>query len=94
MTESELRARVVHLAHVAGWRVFSLPIARTRRPVKDAVGYPDLTLARRKSVLFIEIRGDGGVLSEAQRGWAEDLPDCHVITPANLRDFVLERLLV
>lgn len=93
MTEAELRSKVVTWAHGAGWKVFSLPIAKTRRPVKDAVGYPDLTLARRKSVIWIELKGDGGTMSDAQRAWQGELPECFLITPEDLRNGVLVRLL-
>lgn len=84
MTESELRARVVHLAKAMGWRVFSLPIAKTRRPVKDAVGYPDLTLARAGVVKWIELKQEHGVLSDVQEAWGMVLPDWQVIRPSDL----------
>lgn len=93
MTESELRARVVDLAHRAGWLVFSLPIAKTRRPVKDAVGYPDLTLARNLRVMFVELKQDRGVLSPAQLVWLRHLPDCHVIRPVDLLTGQVDELL-
>lgn len=93
MTEAELRAKVVAKAHAMGWRVFSLPAAKTRRPVKDAVGYPDLTLARRQRVLWIELKQDDGVLRPDQLLWLRDLgPQCHVIRPRDWAD--LERLLL
>lgn len=84
VSEAQLRARVVQLAHAAGWRVFSLPIAKTRRPVKDAVGYPDLTLARHGDVLWLELKVDGGRLSEDQEHWLSALPNAYVIRPADL----------
>lgn len=85
VTEAELRAVVVAKAHALGWRVFSLPIARTRRPVKDAVGYPDLTLARYGRVLWLELKQDDGVLSKAQLAWLRELaPLCVVLRPCNL----------
>jgi hypothetical protein len=74
MTEAELRSRVVALAHAQGWRVFSLPIAKTRRPVKDATGYPDLTLARNGYVLWIELKAEGRTLTDQQKAWAMMLP--------------------
>lgn len=89
MTEAELRASVVHLAHALGWRVFSLPIARTVRPVKDAVGYPDLTLARNGDVLWIELKTDRGQLSPQQEAWRRDLPAVLVIRPGDLAGLAL-----
>ena len=84
MTEAELRARVVALAHARGWRVFSLPAAKTRRPVKDASGYPDLTLARDGRALWIELKQEQGVMSPQQMDWLRALPACHVIRPSDL----------
>lgn len=85
VTEAELRAEVVRLAHVNGWKVFSLPIAKTRRPVKDAVGYPDLTLARAGRVLWIELKTDDGNLSRDQMLWLRELsPYMVVIRPCNM----------
>jgi len=93
VSEAQLRARVVELAHAAGWRVFSLPIAKTRRPVKDAVGYPDLTLARHREVRWLELKTDDGDLSEKQHAWKDALPFYYVIRPEDLRNGVLVRLI-
>ena len=94
MTESQLRAYVVAMAHQAGWRVFSLPIAKTRRPVKDASGYPDLTLARQQRVQWIELKQDDGTLSPQQMAWLRELgPQCAVIRPADLDNGTVARLL-
>lgn len=84
MTESELREQVVSLAHALGWKVFSLPINRTVRPVKDAVGYPDLTLARHGRVLFMELKTETGVLTDVQFAWMRELPYFHVIRPSDI----------
>ena len=85
MTEAELRAKVVDLAHDLGWRVFSLPIAKTRRPVKDASGYPDLTMARLGRKVFIELKAEDGVLSQAQMQWKLALGnDHHVVRPSDV----------
>jgi hypothetical protein len=90
MSESELRARVVKLAHFHGWRVFSLPIARTRRPVKDAVGYPDLTLAKQGRVLWIELKTEAGVLSVEQMSWFKELAGrMIVVRPSDLDNMEL-----
>lgn len=93
VSEAQLRARVVELAHAAGWRVFSLPIAKTRRPVKDAVGYPDLTLVRHKQVMWFELKADGGKLSDAQWAWLEVLDNAYVIIPEFLTNGALAKLL-
>jgi hypothetical protein len=93
VTEAELRAVVVPLAHQHGWLVFSMPAARLRRPVKDATGYPDLTLARDGRVMWMELKQDDGVLSPAQMRWLRVLPAMHVIRPADLAAGVVDTLL-
>jgi hypothetical protein len=92
LSEAALRAEVVKRAHAAGWKVFSLPIARTRRPVKDAVGYPDLTLARHGEVRFLELKVDRGDVSPEQQAWLNALPDSWVIRPSYL-ERVLDEVL-
>jgi hypothetical protein len=94
MTEAELRAIVVGMAHRRGWRVFSLPAAKTRRPVKDASGYPDLTLARDRRVVWIELKQDDGVLSPVQMEWLRALPDAWVLRPQDLDNGRVEGLLL
>jgi hypothetical protein len=86
MTEAELAQNVKDLAHRLGWEVFALPIAKTRRPVKDAVGYPDLTLARRNTVIFMELKTEKGFVTDDQWRWGIALPEWHVIRPADWDD--------
>lgn len=93
MTESELKAKVVELAHLRGWKVFSLPMVKNIRPVKSAVGYPDLTLARNQQVLWLELKQSDGVLSLEQLDWLRNLPWCHVIRPLDWEDGTVQRLL-
>jgi len=94
VTESELRSEVVDLAHELGWRVFSLPIAKTRRPVKDAIGYPDLTLARDERVVWIELKTQDGDLTHEQIQWLLCLgPRMEVIRPSDLESGKVYRLL-
>lgn len=94
MTEAQLRAEVVKLAHEHRWLVFSLPISKQSRPVKDASGYPDLTLAREGRVLWIENKAEKGVLSHEQMQWLIALsPLCEVIRPSDLGTDRLRMLL-
>jgi hypothetical protein len=93
LSEAALRAEVVRRAHAAGWKVFSLAIARHSRPVKDAVGYPDLTLARHGEVRFIELKTDSGMLSDDQWAWHDALPDCWIVRPGDLYTDRLGRIL-
>ncbi len=84
VTESELKKAVVDMAHGYGWTVFSLPMAKGIRPVKDAVGYPDLTLARGGRVLWMELKTEDGLLSPAQMRWLHELPAMYVVRPSDL----------
>ena len=83
MSEAELSRMICDLAHTLGWEVFRMPVNRTVRPVKDAVGYPDLTLARRHTVLFMELKTDVGKVSDDQWRWGIALPEWYVIRPAD-----------
>jgi hypothetical protein len=95
VTEAELRAAVVKLAHQHGWLVFSLPMAKLRRPVKNATGYPDLTLARNGEVLWLELKTERGQLSDDQLRWQRTLPDLrwHVVRPMDYITGFLDTLL-
>lgn len=73
MTEAELQAGVVEMAHALGWRVAHFRPARTQQGWRtavayDAQGYPDLTLVRDR-VVFVELKGSRGQSTEAQREW-------------------------
>lgn len=83
MTESDLATRVKLLAHANGWIVFSLPANRTVRPVKDAIGYPDMTCARDGECVFLELKQERGELTVEQRLWLAALPAAHVIRPSD-----------
>ena len=79
-TEAELSKIVCDIAHDLGWRVFRLPIAKGVRPVKDAVGYPDLTLARHGRVMWVELKAGGNGMSPDQLRWASALGDVIMVT--------------
>jgi hypothetical protein len=91
VTEAELKARVVRMAHDLGWLVFSLPMVRNKRPVNGASGYPDLTLVRQRKVLWLELKQDGEAPSAEQERWLSELPAGYVVRPRDLED--LPRLL-
>ena len=89
MTEAELQAAVIDLAHVYGWKVAHFRPALTakgwRTPVgADGVGFPDLVLAKMGRVLFVELKGTKGRLSAAQLDWMGQLDEhMEVWTPNN-----------
>lgn len=93
MTEAQLKDAVTKAAHEHGWLVFSLPMSKIRRLVKDASGYPDLTLARDGAVLWLELKQEKGIVSNAQRKWMDELPSVYVVREPDLFDGTLARLL-
>lgn len=92
VTEAQLKARVLELAHGAGWMVYHRP-ARYQRNGGGS-GYPDLTLARHGRVLWLELKVDKGEVSEAQKAWMQSLPAAHVIRPVDLDTSWFVQLLV
>jgi hypothetical protein len=87
MTENELKRNVLRDAYANGWAVYHVPQATMRNG--GGVGYPDLTLARDREVLFIELKQEKAGLSAEQRLWQEALPAHHVIRPS---DYINGRL--
>lgn len=84
MLESQLQSAVIELARRLGWRVAHFAPARIREgrvitPVQaDGAGFPDLVLARKGEVLFLELKRKGRVLRPEQQLWYDeinDLPD-------------------
>ena len=93
MTEAQLKERVLTLAHAAGWRIYHRP-ARYQRNGGGS-GYPDLTLARHGQVIWIELKADKGVMSDAQVAWSDALGEarCHVIRSEDIESGRIGRLL-
>ncbi len=96
MTEAELQKAIIDAAILYGWRVHHDRPARTAKGWRTAVeghaGFPDLVLARKGRVLFIECKSASGELTAEQRSWAFDLPrGAFVVRPSQL-DWILEML--
>lgn len=77
MNEAEFQQAVIDIAKLRGWRVAHFRPARTakgwRTPVQGHAGFPDLVLARRGRVLFIELKSDKGRITADQLAWAKEL---------------------
>lgn len=74
MTEAELQAAVIDMAHLFGWFVLHIRPARTqtgwKTPVAaDGVGFPDLFLVKPKRALAAEMKRKGGKLTPGQHIW-------------------------
>lgn len=100
MSESALKAEIVKLAVERGWQVYTLTQNVVKRPQKRSSGYPDITLARRGVVKWIEVKDETRALEPEQVKWAGHLTDSgaihdrwYVIRPSDLRQGLVERLL-
>ncbi len=83
MTENELKHAVLRLARLQGWAVYHVPQTNMRNG--GGKGYPDLTLARDKEVLWIELKQDTGEQTPEQTFWQMALPAYHLIRPRDFR---------
>jgi hypothetical protein len=79
MSENELKHMILRHARLQGWAVYHVP--QTRIMNGGGKGYPDLTLARDKEVLWIEVKDDRGMQTSEQRYWEMILPAYHLIRP-------------
>ena len=61
--EAAFQQRVVEVAQLYGWRVFSIPDSRR----VSIAGWPDLTLFRKGKLIFAELKREKGRVSEAQK---------------------------
>lgn len=77
LTETELKTKVIDLAHARGWMVHHDRPARQGEgwvtPIEGDAGFPDLFLARDQSIIIVELKTTKGVLLEGQRKWLREL---------------------
>ena len=66
MTEKQFQRAVVELATLCRWSVYHTHDSR-----RSAPGFPDLVLARRGVVRFVELKTTRGKLSKAQAEWLD-----------------------
>ncbi len=81
MSETQLKTYVLREAYANGWAVYHV----THSPVRGSqgTGYPDLTLARDKEVLWLELKVEKAQPSAEQWVWLAALPAAHVIRPSD-----------
>jgi VRR-NUC domain len=101
VTEAELQKAVIDTAHIFSWRVAHFRPAQTskgwRTPVSaDGKGFPDLVLVRER-VVYAELKGHGGRLSQDQLDWISALrgakQEMHVWYPSDWTNGLIERIL-
>ncbi len=91
MTENELKHQVLRHARLNGWAVYHVPQTTMRNG--GGKGYPDLTLARDREVLWIELKQDIGEQTAEQYMWSMALPAYHLIRPKDWRSGRVHELL-
>ena len=83
MTEAELLAAVIDLAHIYGWLAAHFRPCKTgrgwRTPVQgDGVGFPDLILTGRGRVIVAELKRETGRATPEQLAWIAAFDDAGV----------------
>lgn len=73
--ERDWQKQVLGLAQFRGWATYHTYDSR-----KSQAGYPDITAVRPPRVLFIELKTETGVVSDAQRAWLDALAQCPGVT--------------
>lgn len=98
MTEDELLSAIIEAAGLMGWRVHHDRGKLNQGRTQGHPGFPDLVLARRGRVLFLELKSEAGRQTEDQLRWALELVQdraalahFQLVRPADL-DSVLEQL--
>jgi hypothetical protein len=85
--DSPLLTQTLHLATITGWRrVHNRPAMTTkgwRTALTGDPGFPDLTLAKHKHVVFLEIKPEKGYPTIDQLRWLQMLPGSHIVRPSN-----------
>lgn len=81
ISEKQFQKQVIEFAHLRNWKVAHFRPARVivhgketwRTPVAaDGEGFPDLVLARRRVVLFREVKTETGTASREQLAWLQE----------------------
>lgn len=77
-TEDQCEDAIIDAARRCGWRVHAERKAGSgnnwRTPIKGDRGYPDLTMVKGETLLFIELKRDvTGVIGPGQNEWLDAL---------------------
>ncbi len=91
VSEAELQSGIIAAAHAYGYKVAHFRPAKTAKGWRTAVaadgrGFPDLVIAKPGRLIFAELKSSVGLLTDAQRGWIESLPNAYVWTPKDWPD--------
>ena len=97
--EDRLKADVVKLAHLLGWRVYTIRRSdQAKVQGRTGKGYPDLTMVRDGRVWIVELKSARGKATPEQEAWLdawEAVPGVEVglWRPAHWLDGTIERAL-
>lgn len=84
MLEKDFQDNVTALATTLGWLIHH-DRGDYRECIGGDAGFPDLVLARRGRVLFLELKSDNGKPTEAQQKWLNNLPDSYLVYPRDMQ---------
>jgi hypothetical protein len=76
VTERQLQDAVIEAAKMFGWLHYHTHDSR-----RSAAGFPDLVLARRRDVLFVELKSEKGRLRPEQEAWMKAIGSVFVWRP-------------
>lgn len=78
LSETDFQTRIIDRARALGWWVHHDRPARKEdgswsTPIQGDAGFPDLVLARKGRVIFVEVKAEKGRLTSEQREWLTEL---------------------
>ena len=78
ISEASFQSQVVELARLYGWRLIHIKPTQIRpgrwvTATTGDSGFPDLVMARGKSLIFAELKRANGRLSDGQKVWIDAL---------------------
>ena len=96
ISEKVFTAQVITMARAFGWMAAHFRPALTQRgrwitAMAGDIGYPDITMARNKRVIFAELKTEIGNLTFGQSAWQSALPNFYVWRPSDIEE--IERIL-
>jgi hypothetical protein len=100
MSEADLQAAIIEYAQLKGWLVHAERSAWTskgyRTPIQGDKGFPDLVLARKNKVVFVECKSEKGELTGEQHNWYMALSSSrysYIWRPSDWLDGTVQRIL-
>jgi hypothetical protein len=73
--ERDWQKQVLQLLGWRGWAAYHTYDSR-----KSAAGFPDITAVRMGRLVFLELKTETGIVSDAQQAWIDALAQCPGVT--------------